>query len=57
MKNLKDILYNVSVNEVYGSTDVLINAIAFDSRSLNKNDVFIAIGALQIDVHTFTEKD
>jgi UDP-N-acetylmuramoyl-L-alanyl-D-glutamate--2,6-diaminopimelate ligase len=55
VKNLKDILYNVSVNEVYGSTDVLIKALSFDSRSVKKNDVFIAAKGTQIDGHKFID--
>jgi len=48
VKNLKDILYNVSVNAVYGSTDVNINAIAFDSRRIVKNDVFVAFQSRRV---------
>ncbi len=55
MKNLKDILYNVSVNAVYGSTDVPINAIAFDSRIITKNDIFVAIKGAKADGHNFIE--
>ena len=56
MKNLKDILYNVSVNEVYGSTDVLINTINFDSRLIKLNDVFVAIIGVESDGHDYIEK-
>jgi len=55
VKNLKDILYNVSVNAVYGSTDVPINAIAFDSRIITKNDIFVAIKGAKADGHNFIE--
>jgi UDP-N-acetylmuramoyl-L-alanyl-D-glutamate--2,6-diaminopimelate ligase len=55
VKNLKDILYNVSVNAVYGSTDIHINTIAFDSRSIAVNDVFIAIKGAKSDGHSFIE--
>lgn len=55
MKNLKDILYNVSVNEVYGSTDVQIENIVFNSKLTKLNDVFIAITGQQTDGHKFID--
>lgn len=54
MKNLKDILYNVSVNEVYGSTDVLINNININSQLVKLNDIFIAIKG-QADGHIYID--
>lgn len=54
MKNLKDILYGVSVNEVYGSTDVLINNINNNSQLIKINDIFIAIKG-QIDGHIYID--
>jgi len=55
VKNLKDILYNVSVNEVYGSTDVQINELVFNSKLINVNDVFIAINGQLADGHNFID--
>ncbi len=56
MKKLKDILYNVSINEVYGSTDIDINQLVFDTRMLNKGDVFIAQKGWVVDGHFYIEK-
>ncbi len=56
MKNLKDILYNVSVNEVYGSTDTFVKSLKFDSRKVEKNDVFIAIIGTLVDGHKYIDK-
>ncbi|WP_299006063.1 UDP-N-acetylmuramoyl-L-alanyl-D-glutamate--2,6-diaminopimelate ligase [uncultured Tenacibaculum sp.] len=56
MKNLKDILYKVSVNEVYGNTDVVINAVQFDSRQVQDNDVFVAQRGVVVDGHQYIEK-
>jgi len=55
VKNLKDILYNVSVNEVYGSTDVHINNIVFNSKIIKLNDVFIAINGQLTDGHKYID--
>ncbi len=56
MKNLKDILYKVSVNAVYGNTDIEINNIQFDSRQIQKNDVFVAQKGVTVDGHQFIDK-
>ena len=56
MKNLKDILYQVSINQVFGLTDVEVNSIVFDSRKVEKNDVFIAQKGVTVDGHLYIEK-
>ena len=53
MKKLKDILYKVAVETVYGSTDVSINKLVFDSRKVIKKDVFIALKGTVIDAHQY----
>ncbi|MCL4135853.1 UNVERIFIED_CONTAM: hypothetical protein GTU68_015363, partial [Idotea baltica] len=50
---LKDILYRVAVEAVYGSTDIDVNALVFDSRSVKNNDVFIAVKGTIVDAHQF----
>ena len=56
MKNLKDILYKVSIGEVVGSTDVNINSVQFDSRKVAKNDLFVAQKGVTVDGHLFIDK-
>ncbi|MGB1042137.1 MAG: UDP-N-acetylmuramoyl-L-alanyl-D-glutamate--2,6-diaminopimelate ligase [Tenacibaculum sp.] len=56
MKNLKDILGKVSVNKVYGVTDVEVNSIQFDSRLIKNNDVFVAQKGVTVDGHQYIEK-
>ena len=56
MRILKDILYNVALQSVQGTTDVRINSIQYDSRIVDKNDVFIAIKGMHSDGHLFIEK-
>ncbi|ARV16447.1 UDP-N-acetylmuramoyl-L-alanyl-D-glutamate--2,6-diaminopimelate ligase [Polaribacter sp. SA4-12] len=56
MKNLKDILYQVSINQVFGLTNIEINSIVFDSRKVGENDVFIAQKGVTVDGHLYIEK-
>jgi len=56
MSILKDILYKVAIESVTGSTEVAINQLNFDSRKIEKNDVFIAIRGTISDGHDFIEK-
>lgn len=55
MKNLKDILYKVAVEAVYGTTDRLINSIQFDSRKVQENGLFVAIKGTVSDGHKFID--
>ncbi|WP_422083743.1 UDP-N-acetylmuramoyl-L-alanyl-D-glutamate--2,6-diaminopimelate ligase [Ulvibacterium sp.] len=56
MKLLKDILYGVGLTAVSGSTHVKVNAICFDSRKVDKDDVFVAIRGSVVDGHRFIDK-
>ncbi|MCA0132466.1 UDP-N-acetylmuramoyl-L-alanyl-D-glutamate--2,6-diaminopimelate ligase [Winogradskyella alexanderae] len=55
MKQLKDILYKVTINAVVGSTSITVNKIEFDSRQITNDDVFVAIKGLQTDGHEYIE--
>ncbi len=56
MKLLKDILYGVSLSAVNGSTDILVNAVCFDSRKVGMDDVFVAIKGTLTDGHLYIGK-
>ncbi|GAA4277166.1 UDP-N-acetylmuramoyl-L-alanyl-D-glutamate--2,6-diaminopimelate ligase [Aquimarina mytili] len=56
MIELKDILYKVAINAVVGNTVININKIEFDSREIEKNDVFVAIRGSVSDGHNFIQK-
>ncbi len=56
MKLLKDILFGVGLTAVSGSTNVMVNAICFDSRKVGLDDVFVAIKGILTDGHKFIEK-
>jgi len=56
LKIVKDILYKVSIHSVQGRTDKLINTIAFDSREVQPNSLFVAQKGLVFDGHKFISK-
>ncbi|AUC86302.1 UDP-N-acetylmuramoyl-L-alanyl-D-glutamate--2,6-diaminopimelate ligase [Polaribacter sp. ALD11] len=56
MKNLKDILYKVSINQVFGNTNVDVKSLVFDSRKVEENDVFIAQKGVSVDGHLYIDK-
>lgn len=53
MMQLKDILYRVHINRVTGSTQIPVNQIHFDSRSVSLDDLFVAIKGTVSDGHNF----
>ncbi len=53
---LKDILYKVKIDAVYGNTDTLINAVHFDSRKVSLDDVFVAVPGTTMDGHDYITK-
>jgi UDP-N-acetylmuramoyl-L-alanyl-D-glutamate--2,6-diaminopimelate ligase len=56
MSILKDILYKVAIESVTGSTEIGVSKLEFDSRKIEKNDVFIAIRGTLSNGHDFIEK-
>jgi UDP-N-acetylmuramoyl-L-alanyl-D-glutamate--2,6-diaminopimelate ligase len=53
---LKDILYKLAIETVHGSAEVAVGKIEFDSRKIEKNDVFVAIRGSVSDGHEFIQK-
>jgi len=56
MKNLKQILLNISILETIGSLDIQLKGIHFDSREIEKGFLFIATRGTQVDGHTYISK-
>lgn len=56
MAVLKDILYGVALEQVVGSTEVEVTAVAFDSRKVAADTLFVAIKGTVSDGHEFIEK-
>ncbi|MBI5218565.1 MAG: UDP-N-acetylmuramoyl-L-alanyl-D-glutamate--2,6-diaminopimelate ligase [Bacteroidia bacterium] len=53
MKKLEDILKNITTEKIAGDVSRNINRIAFDSRSVTENDLFVAVPGTQSDGHNF----
>ncbi|MFD1551888.1 UDP-N-acetylmuramoyl-L-alanyl-D-glutamate--2,6-diaminopimelate ligase [Putridiphycobacter roseus] len=56
MNNLKDILYDSGITKVNGELNVVVQAIAFDSREVAADSLFIAIKGEKTDGHQFIDK-
>ena len=56
MKILKDILYKVSVNTIYGDTNLEISQIDFDSRAVKEGSLFVAQKGVSVDGRLFIDK-
>ncbi|MDX1904073.1 MAG: UDP-N-acetylmuramoyl-L-alanyl-D-glutamate--2,6-diaminopimelate ligase [Thermonemataceae bacterium] len=54
--NLQEILYNIPLQSIDGSTDIEIDSIHFDSRKVENNSLFVATKGTQVDGHLFIEK-
>ncbi|MDZ4148249.1 MAG: UDP-N-acetylmuramoyl-L-alanyl-D-glutamate--2,6-diaminopimelate ligase [Flavobacteriaceae bacterium] len=55
MMNLKDILYKLPIEAVWGSTDLSIRNITFDSSKAGSDNLFVAIKGTNADGHRFIE--
>ena len=53
MKALNQIISNIDIKQTLGELPESVNAIAFDSRSISENDLFVAIKGTQVDGHNF----
>lgn len=56
MKLLSDILYKVRLEEVIGVTHLAIASVAFDSRKVKKDGLFVATRGTATDGHAFIQK-
>lgn len=53
---LQDILNDISIKKIIGTTDLSINHLVFDSRKVNATDVFVAVRGHALDGHQFIDK-
>jgi UDP-N-acetylmuramoyl-L-alanyl-D-glutamate--2,6-diaminopimelate ligase len=52
---LKDILYKVSLKATSGDMNIPIGKVQFDSRKVEKGDLFVAVRGTQVDGHKFIQ--
>lgn len=53
MTTLKDIVSGLTNSEIIGTDNIKVNAVHFDSRKVQSNDVFVAVPGTQVDGHRF----
>tara|TARA_Y100000590_G_scaffold278709_1_gene312896 strand:- start:1582 stop:3036 length:1455 start_codon:yes stop_codon:yes gene_type:complete len=53
LKNLKEILFKVTVDAIYGDTSTVVKDICFSSKKAKKGSLFVAINGYNIDGHAF----
>ena len=53
--NLKDLLYKVKILRLFGTTDIVISDIQFDSQKICKGSLFVAIKGVLTDGHQYIE--
>ena len=53
MKKLKEILFKVNIDSVYGDTNINVSKITFDSREVKDQSLFIAIKGHNFDGHNY----
>ena len=51
--NLQELLYKVSIVKVVGTTNVQVDAVAFDSRKVEASSLFVAVKGTQSDGHNY----
>lgn len=56
MKKLNDILKNVEILDLKGTLDHTVSSLAFDSRTVESNSLFVAVQGTQVDGHQFIAK-
>ena len=55
MIGLQDLLYKVALESVCGELQLQIELLAFDSRKVGKNSLFVAVKGEQVDGHQYIE--
>ena len=53
MKLLKDLLYDVRIEEVVGTTHTAVESISTDSRACKSMGLFVALKGTQVDGHDY----
>ena len=53
MKLIREILYKVDINRVFGNTSLSIEKVEFDSRLVTISDMYVAINGVNVNGHDY----
>ena len=53
MKLIREILYKVDINRVFGNTSLSIEKVEFDSRLVTSSDMYVAINGVNVNGHDY----
>ena len=53
MKLIREILYKVDINRVFGNTSLSIEKVEFDSRLVTRSDMYVAINGVNVNGHDY----
>jgi len=53
MKQLRELIYKTGIEEVAGATNRVVHKVAFDSRLVVNNTLFVALSGTQVDGHDY----
>ena len=56
MKTVKELIRSLHIKNIIGNAEVLITGICFDSRSVQTDNMFIAVRGTNVDGHDYIEK-
>jgi UDP-N-acetylmuramoyl-L-alanyl-D-glutamate--2,6-diaminopimelate ligase len=56
MKTLQQLITGIPIRQTIGRSDVSINSIAFDSRTVGEGSLFVAVAGTRADGHQYIEK-
>ncbi|MEQ9405071.1 MAG: UDP-N-acetylmuramoyl-L-alanyl-D-glutamate--2,6-diaminopimelate ligase [Cyclobacteriaceae bacterium] len=56
MQVLKDILYGISLQSLTGDREISVSSVAFDSRKVEKDALFVAVKGLTVDGHDYIDQ-
>jgi UDP-N-acetylmuramoyl-L-alanyl-D-glutamate--2,6-diaminopimelate ligase len=56
MMTLSEILYKAGITEISGDPHTMISGLQFDSRKVQKGDIFVAVRGTQTDGHDYIDK-
>jgi UDP-N-acetylmuramoyl-L-alanyl-D-glutamate--2,6-diaminopimelate ligase len=56
LMKLKELIKNISIVDIIGEVDVNVEGIAYDSRKVKKNYIFVCVVGMKTDGHTYMDQ-